>query len=215
MADIETIIITGGAGHLGTAVARSWVKPGAHVVLIDRDTQRLEKARADLANSAATIIAIPADASQDGALNAALAKLSPSLWSAPPSLIVAHALPGKDEKGNPPRIGALRPGPFREVVNANLHSAVFAIDAMLPFMRQAGGGRIVLVSSTAGLSASPTAALSYSRSKAGLRPQTTASASGSLTGRHRRVRPCLQAHRFKLAAIDHCPRVNSHQSLAL
>jgi 3-oxoacyl-[acyl-carrier protein] reductase len=168
MADIETIIITGGAGHLGTTVARCWAKPGAHVVLIDRDTQRLEKARADLANSAATITAIHADASQDGALSAGFAKLPPSLWSAPPSLIVAHALHGKDEKGSAPRIGALCPGPFREVVEVNLHSAVFAIDAMLPFMRQAGGGRIVLASSTAGLSASPTAALSYSLSKAGL-----------------------------------------------
>jgi NAD(P)-dependent dehydrogenase (short-subunit alcohol dehydrogenase family) len=168
MADIETIIITGGAGHLGTAVARCWAKPGAHVVLIDRNTQRLEKARADLASSSATIITIPADMSQDGAFTAGVAKLSPSLWSAPPSLIVAHALHGKDDKGNAPRIGALGPKPFREVVDANLHSAVFAIDAMLPFMRQAGGGRIVLVSSTAGLSASPTAALSYSLSKAGL-----------------------------------------------
>ena len=168
MADIETIIITGGAGHLGTAVARCWAKPGAHVVLVDRNTQRLEKARADLASSSATIIAIPADMSQDGAFTAGVAKLSPSLWSAPPSLIVAHALHGKDDKGNAPRIGALSPTPFREVVDANLHSAVFAIDAMLPFMRQAGGGRIVLVSSTAGLSASPTAALSYSLSKAGL-----------------------------------------------
>lgn len=168
MEDIETIIITGGAGHLGKAVARCWAKPGAHVVLIDKDTQRLEKARADLTSANATIVAISADASQDGSLHAGLAKLSPSLWSAPPSLIVAHALHGKDEKGSAPRIGALSPGPFREVVEANLHSAVFAIDAMLPFMRQAGGGRIVLVSSTAGLSASPTAALSYSLSKAGL-----------------------------------------------
>lgn len=168
MENIETIIITGGAGHLGKAVARCWAKPGAHVVLIDKDTQRLEKARADLTSANATIVAISADASQDGSLHAGLAKLSPSLWSAPPSLIVAHALHGKDEKGSAPRIGALSPGPFREVVEANLHSAVFAIDAMLPFMRQAGGGRIVLVSSTAGLSASPTAALSYSLSKAGL-----------------------------------------------
>lgn len=165
---MDTIIITGGAGHLGKSVARCWAKPGAHVVLVDRNTQRLEKARADLASSAATIIALPADASQDGALSAGVAKLSPSLWSAPPSLIVAHALHGKDDKGNAPRIGALGPKPFREVVDANLNSAVFAIDAMLPFMRQAGGGRIVLVSSTAGLSASPTAALSYSLSKAGL-----------------------------------------------
>jgi 3-oxoacyl-[acyl-carrier protein] reductase len=168
MADIKTIIITGGAGHLGIAVARCLAKPGAHIVLIDRDTQRLEKAHADLASAAATIIAIPADASQDGALSAEVAKLSPSLWSTPPSLIVAHALHGKDEKGNAPRIGALTHGPFREVIDANLNSAVFAIDAILPFMRQAGGGRIVLVSSTAGLSASPTAALSYSLSKAGL-----------------------------------------------
>jgi len=168
MEDIETIIITGGAGHLGKAVARCWAKPGAHVVLIDKDTHRLEKAQADLASATATIIAISADASQDGSLHAGLAKLSPSLWSAPPSLIVAHALHGKDEKGSAPRIGALCPGPFREVVEVNLHSAVFAIDAILPFMRQAGGGRIVLVSSTAGLSASPTAALSYSLSKAGL-----------------------------------------------
>ena len=168
MEDVETIIITGGAGHLGKAVARCWAKPGAHVVLIDKDTHRLEKAQADLASATATIIAISADASQDGSLHAGLAKLSPSLWSAPPSLIVAHALHGKDEKGSAPRIGALSPGPFREVLEANLHSAVFAIDAMLPFMRQAGGGRIVLVSSTAGLSASPTAALSYSLSKAGL-----------------------------------------------
>jgi len=168
MEDVETIIITGGAGHLGKAVARCWAKPGAHVVLIDKDTHRLEKAQADLASATATIIAISADASQDGSLHAGLAKLSPSLWSAPPSLIVAHALHGKDEKGSAPRIGALCPGPFREVVEVNLHSAVFAIDAMLPFMRQAGGGRIVLVSSTAGLSASPTAALSYSLSKAGL-----------------------------------------------
>jgi 3-oxoacyl-[acyl-carrier protein] reductase len=168
MENIETIIITGGAGHLGKAVARCWAKPGAHIVLIDKDTQRLEKARADLASANATIIAISADASQDGSLHAGLAKLSPSFWSAPPSLIVAHALHGKDEKGSAPRIGALSPGPFREVLEANLHSAVFAIDAVLPFMRQAGGGRIVLVSSTAGLSASPTAALSYSLSKAGL-----------------------------------------------
>jgi NAD(P)-dependent dehydrogenase (short-subunit alcohol dehydrogenase family) len=168
MADIDTIIITGGAGHLGTAVARCWAKLGAHIVLIDRDTQRLEKAHADLDSTAATIIAIPADASQDGALSAEVAKLSPLLWSTPPSLIVAHALHGKDDKGNAPRIGALGHGPFREVIDANLNSAVFAIDAILPFMRQAGGGRIVLVSSTAGLSASPTAALSYSLSKAGL-----------------------------------------------
>jgi 3-oxoacyl-[acyl-carrier protein] reductase len=43
---------------------------------------------------------------------------------------------------------------------------VFTMQAFLPFMQSAGGGRIVLISSIAGLAASPTAALPYSVSKA-------------------------------------------------
>ena len=40
MEAVKTVIITGGAGHLGRSVARWWAKPGTQVVLIDRDAER-------------------------------------------------------------------------------------------------------------------------------------------------------------------------------
>jgi NAD(P)-dependent dehydrogenase (short-subunit alcohol dehydrogenase family) len=161
-----TTIITGGGGHLGRAVARICAKPGAHLVLIDKDAGRLETARAELAAGGAELSIAATDVADADGLEAAVNSLPPSLWRSPPSLVVAHALSGKDAKGNPARLGALDRNQWRSVVDVNLTSVVFAIESFLPFMRQAGGGRVVLVSSTAGLSASPTAAISYAVTKA-------------------------------------------------
>jgi NAD(P)-dependent dehydrogenase (short-subunit alcohol dehydrogenase family) len=80
--------------------------------------------------------------------------------------VLAHALSGKNAEAHSVRLGDLDHGHWRHVVDVNLTSVVFAIEFFLRFMRRAGGGRIVLVSSTAGLSASPTAALSYAVTKA-------------------------------------------------
>jgi len=166
MEAVKTIIITGGGGHLGQCVARWWAKPGTHLVLIDRDAQRLEKARADLGARGAELTVIATDLAVTDDLKAAAASLPASLWQKPPSLVLAHALSGKGPGSNSARLGDLDHDHWQDVLDVNLTSVVFTIQAFLPFMKRAGGGRIVLVSSTAGLSASPTAALSYSVSKA-------------------------------------------------
>ena len=108
----------------------------------------------------ATDITVPDD------LRAAIGSLPESLWSSPPSLVIAHALSGKGPDANPAGLGELDHGHWQDVLDVNLTSVVFTIQAFLPLMKKAGGGRIVLVSSTAGVSASPTAALSYSVTKA-------------------------------------------------
>jgi NAD(P)-dependent dehydrogenase (short-subunit alcohol dehydrogenase family) len=164
MEAVKTVIITGGGGHLGRAVARFFAQQGAHLVLIDKDAAKLEAARADLDCRGADLTLIAADVA-DG-LEAAVASLPQSLWQGPASLVLAHALSGKNADAQAPRLGGLDRGQWRDVVEVNLTSVVFAIEVFLPFMRRAGGGRIVLVSSTAGLSASPTAALSYAVTKA-------------------------------------------------
>jgi len=166
MEAVKTIIITGGGGHLGRSVARWWAKPGSHLVLIDRDADRLEDARADIDARGAELTTIAADVTAPDALKAIAGSLPESLWLSPPSLVLAHALSGKGAGGTSARLGGLDHGHWREVLDVNLTSIVFTIETFLPFMQRAGGGRIVLVSSTAGLSASPTAALSYSASKA-------------------------------------------------
>jgi 3-oxoacyl-[acyl-carrier protein] reductase len=166
MEAVNTVVITGGGGHLGRAVARFWAKPGVHLVLIDKDAERLEAARGDLAARGADLSLAAADVAATDDLKAAAAALPESLWRSPPSLVLAHALSGKDGAAKSVRLGDLDRGQWSNVVDVNLTSIVFAIEVFLPFMRRAGGGRIVLVSSTAGLSASPTAALSYAVTKA-------------------------------------------------
>jgi 3-oxoacyl-[acyl-carrier protein] reductase len=166
MEAVKTIIITGGGGHLGRSVARWWAKPGTHLVLVDRDAERLEKCRADLANCGANLTTIATDVTVAEDLEAAIGSLPESLWSSPPSLVLAHGLAGKSAGSKSIRLADLEHNQWQEVLDANLTSVVFAIQGFLPLMKKAGGGRIVLVSSTAGLSASPTAALSYSVAKA-------------------------------------------------
>jgi NAD(P)-dependent dehydrogenase (short-subunit alcohol dehydrogenase family) len=168
MEAVKTVIITGGGGHLGRSVARWWARPETHVVLVDRDAERLERCRADLSLLGANLTTIATDVTVMKELNAAIASLPESLWSSPPSLILAHALSGKGEGAASPRLGDLDHGHWQQILDANLTSVVFIIQGFLPLMKKAGGGRIVLVSSTAGLSASPTAALSYSVSKAAI-----------------------------------------------
>lgn len=168
MEAVKTIIITGGGGHLGQCVARWWAKPGTHLVLIDRDAERLETARANLAARGAELTVIATDLAVPDDLQAAVASRPASLWQNPPSLVLAHALSGKGPGAKSARLGDLDHDHWQDVLDVNLTSAVFTIQAFLPFMKRAGGGRIVLVSSTAGLSASPTAALSYSVTKAAI-----------------------------------------------
>jgi 3-oxoacyl-[acyl-carrier protein] reductase len=168
MGAVKTIVITGGAGHLGKAVARWWAKPGVDIVLVDRDEKRLESAVEGLVPSGATVTPLAVDITSHDRLKAAIATLPVSIWKEPASFVLAHALSGKNAAGQAPRLGALDPSQFREVLDANLASVVFTLDALLPYMKQAGGARIVLVSSTAGVAASPTAALSYALSKAGV-----------------------------------------------
>jgi NAD(P)-dependent dehydrogenase (short-subunit alcohol dehydrogenase family) len=168
MEAVRTIIIVGAGGHLGRSVARWWATHQPRLVLIDADAGKLDKTRADLAASAAETFVLALDATKPEDLAGGAASLPEALWRTPPSLIVAHGLAGKGAGAKAPRLGALDHTRWQEILEANLTSVVFAIDTFLPYMKKAGGGRIVLVSSTAGLIASPTAALSYSVAKAGV-----------------------------------------------
>jgi NAD(P)-dependent dehydrogenase (short-subunit alcohol dehydrogenase family) len=166
LAGPRTVVITGGAGHLGRSVARWWAKPDVHVVLIDRDADKLKQCRIDVERLGASAIAIEADIAESGVVQQAITSLPDSGWRAPPSLVLAHGISGKSPGRPSVGLATLDDALWRTVLDINLTSTVFTIQCFLPIMKRAGGGRIVLVSSAAGLAASPTAALPYSVSKA-------------------------------------------------
>jgi len=163
---VRTVVITGGAGHLGRSVARWWAKPDVQVVLIDRDADKLKQCRIDAERVGAYAIAIEADLAEPGAVQQAVTSLPDSVWRGPPSLVLAHGIAGKNPGEPGVGLAALDDALWRTVLETNLTSIVFTIRCFLPIMKRAGGGRVVLVSSAAGLAASPTAALPYSVSKA-------------------------------------------------
>jgi NAD(P)-dependent dehydrogenase (short-subunit alcohol dehydrogenase family) len=163
---VRTVVITGGAGHLGRSVARWWAKPEVQVVLIDRDADKLKQCRIDVERLGASAIAIEADITESGAVQQAITSLPASAWRAPPSLVLTHGIAGKSPGRPGVGLATLDDALWRTVLDTNLTSIVFTVQCFLPIMKRAGGGRVVLVSSAAGLAASPTAALPYSVSKA-------------------------------------------------
>jgi len=165
-AAVRTVVITGGAGHLGQSVARWWAKPDVLVVLIDREAGKLKQCRVDLERLGASAIAIEADITDSGALQHAISSLPAAAWRSPPSLVLTHGISGKGPDGTGIGLATVDFARWTKVLDANLTSVVFTIQGFLPMMKRAGGGRVVLVSSAAGVAASPTAALPYSVSKA-------------------------------------------------
>jgi 3-oxoacyl-[acyl-carrier protein] reductase len=168
MKPVRTVVITGAAGHLGRAVALWWARPGVNLVLVDRAEQALAACAAEAAARGAEVAAQVVDLATPAAFASALGALPSAHWEGGcPSLVLLHGVAGR-RRGAALRLGDLDPADWQGVLDVNLTSIVFAIQTALPFMKAAGGGRIVLVSSAAGLSASPTAALSYSVTKAAI-----------------------------------------------
>ena len=161
-----TCVITGAAGHLGGAIARWCVDRAAAVVLVDRDADRLAACERAIGGGGAKVVSAAVDLTDTDADAGMIAGLPPH-WSTPPSLIAAHGVAGRSN-GVAARMGSVRKPDWEATLDANLTSVVFLIQSFLPLMAAAGGGRIVLVASAAGVAASPTASLVYAVSKAGV-----------------------------------------------
>jgi 3alpha(or 20beta)-hydroxysteroid dehydrogenase len=158
-------IVTGGARGIGVAVVRAFVAEGARVVVADV----LDSEGKALAHSVG-----------DSAAYVHLDVTDPEAWRL--AVAEAEALfgPVTDLVNNAgvvefASIEASSDATFRRVVDVDLVGAFFGMRAVLPSMRRAGGGEIVNVSSTAGLTGYAGIA-GYVAAKWGLRGLTKAAA---------------------------------------
>ena len=135
----QTVLITGGAGGIGSALARQLVRRGDSVVLFGRRGELLDQLASELGPTA---LAVAGDAGQ-------LDDLTRAVDSA-----VAHF--GRLD-GLAHCVGSIRLKPlhlttldeFSETIQVNLMTAFLASKAALAAMRSQGSGSIVLVSTVA------------------------------------------------------------------
>ncbi|HTO41165.1 MAG TPA: SDR family oxidoreductase [Rhizomicrobium sp.] len=140
--------VTGGSSGIGLALAKLLAAKGWNVTILARDRARLDSAAALLTAARKTpnqrIIASAVDVADPAALNAAVEHAVAELG--PPDLAVASAgivIPETFTK--------LTPDAFRRTMEVNYFGTVDFVRACLPSMRANGKGKIVLVSSGAGL----------------------------------------------------------------
>jgi 3-oxoacyl-[acyl-carrier protein] reductase len=154
----RTVIVTGGAGAIGRAVAANLIAQGARVALIDIDQNALEATCSKLGGLALPFVA---DLSDPDAVVAAAAKVVNALGGVDTLVNNAGVLSNN-------KIAETDIAEWRRVHAINVESGLLFCKAVLPGMRERRWGRIINISSYAAKSGGLTAGTAYSVSKSAM-----------------------------------------------
>ena len=145
--DDNVIVITGGSSGLGKALAERLIKRGASLALVARDEGKLRALEAQLKGTSqrgGKVEVFPCDVSVADQVDRTFAEIAAKLG--PPDILINSA--GIIDEGYFETQTRRR---FREVIDINLFGTLHCIQAVLPFFKKKGGGRIVNVSSLGGM----------------------------------------------------------------
>jgi 3-hydroxybutyrate dehydrogenase len=132
-------VVTGGARGIGREIASRLAQAGAIVTVLGRDSAALDET---VSKGAAHFSAV-ADVTDQAAVDAAIARVASRQ---PIDILIANA--GTAESAAFARSDAAL---FKRMMDVNFMGVVHSVQAVLPSMRDRPFGRIVAISSTAGL----------------------------------------------------------------
>jgi 3alpha(or 20beta)-hydroxysteroid dehydrogenase len=162
----KVALVTGAAGGLGSAITQQLVSEGARVVLTDID-RVAGQAMADAVGDEAWFLSHDVTKADDW--NQVIAQAGEIFG--PVTILVNNAGVGADGV----LIENLDELAYRRIIDINQVSVYLGMRAVLPVMKQAGGGSIVNISSIGGLCGAP-ASLAYVASKFAVNGMTKAAA---------------------------------------
>jgi short-subunit dehydrogenase len=139
----KTVLITGGSRGLGLVLARECAAEGSHVVICARDDQELKRARGELQNCGAEVLAIKCDVSDSTSVSEMVRAIHERLG--PVDVLINNA--GVIEVGP---LEVMTREDFDEAMKVHFWGPLNTILAVLPEMRQRKQGRIVNISSIGG-----------------------------------------------------------------
>lgn len=156
----KNVIVTGGGGGMGQAAAKKFADAGAKVFVLGRSLDSLQEA-ADLSEN---IVPVAADVSDTASIDTAMAEI---LKSGAPDLLVHTAGINTADRfmGHEDPAKLASEESWQKVMDINVLGVVNMIRAVTQPMAENGGGKIVVVSSTAGHGFDSFAGVPYTASK--------------------------------------------------
>lgn len=153
----KTVLITGGSRGLGLIMARKFAARGARIAICARDEAQVARARDELIDRGAEVFADTCDVRERQQVRRFISNTADRLG--PVDVLVNCA-------------GVIQSGPlelqteddFRDLMDVHFWGPYFAMQEVIPAMRQRGGGRIVNITSIGAKIAVPHLA-SYCASK--------------------------------------------------
>ena len=155
----QVVLITGASKGIGAALAKTLATrhPGINLVLVARDRQLLEELATECRQRNADVLVVPTNLTQTKQIQSLVNKAIE--YYARIDVLVNNA--GYGQMGP---IELIPPAAAREQFAVNFHAPLILSQAVIPIMRQQGGGKIINVSSLGGKIPFPTAGM-YSCSK--------------------------------------------------
>jgi 3-oxoacyl-[acyl-carrier protein] reductase len=152
-------IVTGAARGIGASIALRLAEDGHDIAVLDLDEASCAATVAAVIDRGRRAIAVGADVADEAAVKAAVARIVEALGS--PTVLVNNAGILRDRT-----LAKMTLDEWDSVINVNLRGAFLMCREVQPWMRAAGWGRIVNLSSTAALGNVGEA--NYSAAKAGV-----------------------------------------------
>ena len=137
----KVVIITGASAGIGLSTAHLFAQHGAKLALAARSADKLGQLVDALTGQGHTAIAIPTDVRQP----AEVARLIEQTFSHYGQIDVLINNAGQAAVGP---ISSVNIEDYRQIIDLNIFGPLYAIQAVVPKMRQGGGGLILNISST-------------------------------------------------------------------
>ncbi len=158
----KTVLVTGAVRGIGRTIAQAFAERGARVFASDILAGELDEAIAGM-DSGQNVRALPLDVTDSDAVNAAMNGIVSETGGID---VLVHAAGGVRGLSAQP-VEDVSDADWQAIFQANVTGAFNLVRAATPAMKQAGKGRVVIISSSAGLGVSLTGIQSYAMSKAG------------------------------------------------
>jgi len=159
----KVVVITGGAGGIGSAIATALTEQGAAVAIIDSNQEAISKSLKILHASGATAEGIVLDVRDGSAVISAIDSLAKKLGRI--DVLVAAA---GGSLGTPRDLDEISEEDFDLVLDVNVKGTFHCARAVIPHMKKVGGGSIITFSSIGGRGASPVTGVPYAAAKAAI-----------------------------------------------